>query len=91
MSIYDNTSHENFISFGLAGLTAMEMRLRHDVEHEHQIEFFDQIIQGEVDGNIKRLYFHMSRILSCGHPDCHYPYESPMPSEPYRIDFLPKS
>lgn len=87
-SIYDNTvcgpcgSEES--------LTAMEKRVLHDMEFGHEIEHFDEIIQGEVDGKIKRCYFRAWKTRSCGQPGCHHPQHSIMPLQPYKIEFVSK-
>lgn len=86
-SIYDNTVCEKF--GGEEGLIRLQKKAYHEMQYGHEIEYFDQIIQGEVDGQMKQLYFHMWRTKSCGHKDCHHPLESPMPLYPYKIEFVP--
>lgn len=89
MSIYDNTAGD-FFRDGEAALMAMEDRMRHEMGFDHEMEYFDQIIEGEVDGQIKRCYFEAWKTKSCGHPNCHHPLHSIMPLRPYKIEYLPK-
>ncbi|HEC64962.1 MAG TPA: hypothetical protein ENI23_06705 [bacterium] len=86
-SIYDNTIGDHLFTSGEQNLIAMENRVKHDVDHSHRITFFDQIIEGEVDGKKKRMFFKMSKIHSCREKDCHYPQTSAMPMYPYKIEY----
>lgn len=88
-SVYDNTLSACG-SFGGAEVFDKPIReCKHDIANDHRLEFYDQIIQGEVDGKIKRCWFHMSKSHPCGKKDCHHPLHSPMPLMPYKIDYIP--
>lgn len=74
MSTYDNTASALF--FSEEALLLAQDRTQHDLQFQHEKEFWVEELQNPYGPNIR---YTMWKTKPCGQPDCHHPQYSPCP------------
>jgi len=80
------------MKFSEDSLIKYAKKMKHNIDVEHLMESYDEIIECEVDGRIQQLHFRCWKTKSCGHKDCHHPltFSATMQTTPYKITYRDK-